>query len=121
MEQGGRRGVESVEIRGSAFVFPHTPVWIQDRYFCFSAILPGPSPAGSERVWWRTGTLFNRAGVVPVRFNTVYALNRLHPTGLEPGLSRTIPSRTGLPRPSYSIPSTRRQARRISCIAQYLC
>ena len=86
MEQGGRRGVESVESVAVHSFFPHTPVWIQDRYFCFSAILPGPSPAGSERVWWRTGTLFNRAGVVPVRFNTVYALNRLHPTGLEPGL-----------------------------------
>ena len=38
------------------------------------------------RVWWQTGTLYNRAGVAPVRLNTVYALNRLHPTGLEPGL-----------------------------------
>ena len=43
-------------------------------------------PLQVVRVWRRTGTLFNRAGVVPVRFNTVYALNRLHPTGLEPGL-----------------------------------
>ena len=37
-------------IRGSASVFPHSPVWIQDRFFAFSASLPGPSPAGSESV-----------------------------------------------------------------------
>ena len=39
----------------------------------------------SVRVWWQTGTLVNRTGVAPVRLNKVYALNQLHPTGLEPG------------------------------------
>ena len=56
----------------------------QDQAFCLSASLPGPHLAVDE-VWWQTGTLVNRAGVVPVRLNTVYAFNRLHPTGLEPG------------------------------------
>ena len=47
---------------------------------------------------------------------------RLKPSALDGTRTRaphTIPSRTDLPRPSYGIPSTRRQARRISCIAQY--
>ena len=30
-------------------------------------------------------TLANLEGVAPMRLNMVYALNRLHPTGLEPG------------------------------------
>ena len=30
-------------------------------------------------------TLANLEGVAPTRLNMVYALNRLHPTGLEPG------------------------------------
>ena len=47
-------------------------------------MLPGPYPAECE-VWWQTGTLVNRAGVAPVRLNKVYALNRLHPTGLKLG------------------------------------
>ena len=42
-------------------------------------------PLQVVRVWWQTGTRVNRAGVVPVRLNTVYALNRLQPTGLGPG------------------------------------
>ena len=47
---------------------------------------------------------------------------RLEPTapdGTRTRATRTIPSRTDLPAQAYSIPSTRRQARRISCNDQY--
>ena len=56
------------------------------------------------RVWWQTGTLYNRAGVAPVRLNTVYALNRLHPTGLEPGPPALyLAELTSLPLIQYSL------------------
>ena len=84
MEQGGRRGVEFVEsvaVRQSVSSYS----WLfQDQVFVFLLSSLG-RPLQAMRVWWQTGTLYNRAGVAPVRLNTVYALNRLHPTGLEPG------------------------------------
>ena len=85
MEQGGRRGVESVE---SVAVHQFFLILLSGSRIGFLLFLRASlgRPLQVVRVWWRTGTLFNRAGVVPVRFNTVYALNRLHPTGLEPGL-----------------------------------
>ena len=88
--------------------------------FRVSAMLTGPAPAGSGGVVWQTGPLFNCLGVKPVRLNTVYAFNRpLLPAGLEPGTSPTIPSRQDLPAPSYSPPSTCRQARRFPCMVDY--
>ena len=87
--------------------------------FCSSARLPGPPPPQIMR--WQTGPLYNRSGVEPVRLNTVYAFNRLLlPAGLEPGTSPTIPSRQDLPAPSYSPPSTCRQARRFPCMVDYI-
>ena len=84
MEQGGRRGVEFVEsvaVRQSVSSYS----WLfQDQVFVFLLSSLG-CPLQAMKVWWQTGTLYNRAGVAPVRLNTVYALNRLHPTGLEPG------------------------------------
>ena len=72
--------------------------------FLLSARLPGPAPAACEGVVWQTGTLFNRTGVVPVRLNTVYALNRLHPTGLEPGPPALyLAELTSLPLIQYSL------------------
>ena len=42
-------------------------VWIQDRVFVLLQASLGRPLQVCERVWWQTGTLFNRAGVVPVR------------------------------------------------------
>ena len=115
MEHGEVDGEVAVSIVSSSFLLPICRV----RCFVLLRCPLGLPPAGYDVVW-QTGTLFNRTGVVPVRLNTVYAFNRLLlSAGLEPGALRTIPSRTDLPRPSYSIPSTHRQVRRISCIAQY--
>ena len=80
---GRSSGSRIRRIRGSTAVRFLIFLAVPGSGFCVSAIIPGPSPM---RVWWQTGTLYNRAGVAPVRLNTVYALNRLHPTGLEPGL-----------------------------------
>ena len=86
--------------------------------FWSSARLPGPPPPRIMK--WQTGPLYNRSGVEPVRLHTVYAFNRpLLPAGLEPGTSPTIPSRQDLPAPSYSPPSTCRQARRFPCMSWY--
>ena len=106
MEQGGWSGRELIRrIVGSTSIgFPHIPVWVQDRVFEFLLAFPGPSPAGCEGVRWQTGTLFNRTGVVPVRLNTVYAFNRLHLTGLEPGPPALyLAELTSLPRLTVSL------------------
>jgi len=65
MEQGGRRGVEFVESKQCRSRFFLIFLAVPGSGFCLSAIIPGPSPAGYE-LWWQTGTLFNRAGVVPL-------------------------------------------------------
>jgi len=83
MERGGSTG-RSLDFSVAVLSLFLILLAFQDQAFCLSASLPGPHLAVDE-VWWQTGTLVNRAGVVPVRLNTVYALNRLQLTGLEPG------------------------------------
>ena len=85
MRQGGRRGEDFVEsMAAPQSVFPHFPGCSRIRLFYFR-YPPWAVPCRLMRVRWQTGTLYNRTGVVPVRLNTVYALNRLQLTGLEPG------------------------------------
>ena len=83
---GQSSGSRIRRIRGSTAVRFSSYSWLfQDQVFVFLLSSLG-CPLQAMKVWWQTGTLYNRAGVAPVRLNTVYALNRLHPTGLEPGL-----------------------------------
>ena len=113
---GGRQGgtYMAVYYSFSSFSRPET-----GSGFWSSARHPGPPPPRIMK--WQTGPLYNRSGVEPVRLHTVYAFNRpLLPAGLEPGTSPTIPSRQDLPAPSYSPPSTYRQARRLPCMVDYI-
>ena len=83
--------------------FSSCPCLYQVQAFCFLLVSLG-QPLQHVRVWWQTGTLYNRAGVAPVRLNTVYALNRLHPTGLEPGPPALyLAELTSLPLIQYSL------------------
>ena len=82
-QRGGLIRLESLAVLYGSFS-SSSCLWYQDRAFVFPLGSLG-LPCSVWGVVWQTGTLFNRTGVVPVRLNTVYALNRLHPTGLEPG------------------------------------
>ena len=78
------------------------------RFFLMSLSISGSGSGSGQPLQlvkeWQTGTLFNRTGVVPVRLNTVYALNRLHPTGLEPGPPALyLAELTSLPLIQYSL------------------
>ena len=82
---GQSSGSRIRRIRGSTAVRFSSYSWLfQDQVFVFLLSSLG-CPLQAMKVWWQTGTLYNRAGVALVRLNTVYAFNRLHPTGLEPG------------------------------------
>ena len=82
---GQSSGSRICRICGSTAVRFSSYSWLfQDQVFVFLLSSLG-CPLQAMKVWWQTGTLYNRAGVAPVRLNTVYALNRLHPTGLKPG------------------------------------
>ena len=82
---GRSSGSGFTENRGSALGFLIFLSGSRIGFFVFLQFSLG-RPLQVARVRWQTGTLYNRAGVAPVRLNTVYAFNRLHPTGLEPGL-----------------------------------
>ena len=71
---GRSSGSRIRRIRGSTAVRFSSYSWLfQDQVFVFLLSSLG-RPLQAMRVWWQTGTLYNRAGVAPVRLNTVYAL-----------------------------------------------
>ena len=97
-------------------------IWLAGSSFRAFAFPPSPAGQASPAVnlLGEPHTLAN-----PLRSRAGSPKHGLHlkppaPDGTRTQAIRTIPSQPDLPSPSYSIPSTRRQARRISCIAQYL-